>query len=132
MIDSIGAIGVLLTMITILFTLWQPEIEEKLKVDVDIKKGNEVVIKDIKMIHNFNISILYYGTLIIFIIMALDIMMIMHKTIQIYRLEGFNVIKHYKSIYAIYLLLWIFSLILFIHIYSMKKLIKNKIKKLEA
>ncbi|NLK09648.1 MAG: hypothetical protein GX317_01610 [Staphylococcus equorum] len=132
MVDSIGAIGVLLTMITILLTVWQPEMDEKLKIDVSQKRGNEVVIKDIKSFNNFKINILLYGSLIIFIIISFDVIMIICKVIQLCRLEGIKIIERYNSIYPIYLMLWIFSLILCRYIHSMKKSIKDKIKKLEG
>ena len=132
MVDSIGAIGVLLTMITILLTVWQPEMDEKVKIDVSQKRGNLVVIKDIKRFYNFKISTLLYGSLIVFIIISSDVIMIIYKTIQLFRLEGFKIIERYNSIYPIYLILWFFSLVLFGYIYSIKKAIKDKIKQLEG
>lgn len=132
MVDSIGAIGVLLTMITILLTVWQPEMDEILKIDVSQKKGNVVVIKDITSFYNFKISTLLHGSLIIFIIISFDVIRIIYKTIQLFRLEGFKIIEHYNSIYPIYLMLWIFSFVLLGYIYTMKKAIKDKINKLEG
>ena len=104
--------------------------DEKLKIDVSQK--NEVVIKDIKSFNNFKINILLYGSLIIFIIISFDVIMIICKVIQLCRLEGIKIIERYNSIYPIYLMLWIFSLILCRYIHSMKKSIKDKIKKLEG
>ncbi len=132
MTDSIGSMGVILTMITIFFTLWQPETNEKLSVNTDLEQGNEVIINDLKGFINFKINILLFGSLIIFIIMGFDIIIIIRKMIRLFKIEGFSAIKHYKSIYPIYSLLWIFSFILFKYIRSIKKEIKDKIKKLEV
>lgn len=132
MSDSFGAMGVLLTMVTILFTLWYPDIEKNLNLDIGTKRGNKVIISDIKNLYNFKLRVLLYGVLAIALVILPDIAMIVYKIIQLYKSEGINIIRYYKSTYPMYFLLWIFSLVLFKHIYSMTRLIKDKINKLEG
>ncbi|WP_347352438.1 hypothetical protein [Acetoanaerobium noterae] len=132
MIDSFGAMGVLLTMVTILFTLWHPEIEKYMNIDTDKKRGNKVVICSIKEFYGFKLRVLLYGVFLLSIVIFPDIIMIIYKVIQLYRLEGINTLKHYKSIYPMYFMLWIFSVVLWKHIYSLNKKIKEKIEKLEG
>lgn len=128
--DSFGIMGLLLTMVTIFFTLWQSELEKYLNIDVGINRRNKKIIKEVKNLY-VRFKILTYGVLVIVLSILPDIIKIINKTIILFSSIGMGISKHYKSIYPMYLMLWIFSFILLIYLYYKNKQLKNKIKKLE-
>ena len=132
MTDSFSAVGALLTMITILFTVWQPEIQQNLKVDVKQKQGNKKVIKELKVFRNGKVRVLLYSVLGISLAITPDIFGMMVKLIDLLRTHGLHTLGFYSPIYPLYVLLWMFSIILLIHLWSVHSSITTIIKKLEG
>ncbi len=133
--DTISSVSLLLTIITVIFSLWYSEINNTINMELPSYKSDsgEHKSKVDEVLGLKALPLLVSSALLTLVITPKTVYIIFNSCKLLY-FEGFLAFKYYDVVYAIFIIVWLFSLFFTVYIiYLIVKLrgVNSKIEKLQ-